>query len=312
MTLKRLALLLAFIAIVLGSTALIERAADAEGRAEARAEAAGSGSEITPSPLAGAPLVPTPPDIAHLPVNPPDDPAEIVGQGVQFARTGKGRAAVGTAMVLLVWILRRIAKPKVPWFATKVGGYVLSFGCATILYIGGGLIADITITFNLIFDAFTTALAAGGGWEALLDVLGYAKARGAAASAAAGASIVITAVGCYMIIAFASCTPAKHAGSTVIDCLIAEAKPAIAEAKADLDATFASGPDWAKILAQAEAHGVNAGGCALAELVQNYLAPAPGRMAPPVAAGHDAKNALETFRANTANGATFKTASGDL
>lgn len=69
-------------------------------------------------------------------------------------------------------------------------------------------------------------------------------------------------------------------------------------------------PDWAAIYQRAKNAGKAIGGCALAELVQDYL----GNRAspPPQADSWNAYNALERFRREEASNATFRTAKGDL
>jgi hypothetical protein len=69
-------------------------------------------------------------------------------------------------------------------------------------------------------------------------------------------------------------------------------------------------PDWAAIYQRAKNAGKAIGGCALAELVQDYL----GNRAspPPQADSWNANNALERFRREEAGNATFHTAKGDL
>jgi len=69
-------------------------------------------------------------------------------------------------------------------------------------------------------------------------------------------------------------------------------------------------PDWSAIYTRAAQAGKSIGGCALAELVQDYL----GNKAtpPPIGDSWTASSTLETFRAKEAGGATFKTDKGDL
>lgn len=69
-------------------------------------------------------------------------------------------------------------------------------------------------------------------------------------------------------------------------------------------------PDWSAIYQRAKQAGKAIGGCALAELVQDYL----GNKAspPPQADSWTANNTLERFRREEAGNATFHTAKGDL
>lgn len=69
-------------------------------------------------------------------------------------------------------------------------------------------------------------------------------------------------------------------------------------------------PDWVAIYQRAKNAGKAIGGCALAELVQDYLG---NRAAPPPQADSwNAYNTLERFRREEAANATFHTAKGDL
>lgn len=96
-----------------------------------------------------------------------------------------------------------------------------------------------------------------------------------------------------------------------VDCINAE--------RSKIDALIASfwpssggAPDWGRIETIAIDAGVSIGGCALAEFVQSYLAPAPGTAAPPPELAVQAKDTLERYRNKHANNASFKTAAGEL
>lgn len=69
-------------------------------------------------------------------------------------------------------------------------------------------------------------------------------------------------------------------------------------------------PNWSAIYQRAKQAGKSIGGCALAELVQDYL----GNKAapPPQADSWTANNTLERFRREEAANATFHTSKGDL
>ena len=98
--------------------------------------------------------------------------------------------------------------------------------------------------------------------------------------------------------------------SAVIDCTI-QNKDQIGLLVAEFR-TLLTGqaPDWAAIYQRAKTAGKAIGGCALAEVVQDYLG---NRAAPPAQADSwSAYNALERFRREEAGNATFKTAKGDL
>lgn len=71
-------------------------------------------------------------------------------------------------------------------------------------------------------------------------------------------------------------------------------------------------PDWAAIEAQAEAAGVQIGGCALSEFVNQYLSAKSVGGSAAVSQSWIAHDTLEHFRTKMAPGATFKTAAGNL
>lgn len=95
------------------------------------------------------------------------------------------------------------------------------------------------------------------------------------------------------------CTVADQAQ---IQALIAELSP-ILQAKA---------PDWTTLEKDAIAAGETIGGCALAAVIQGYLAPKAGVAAPDPLNGQIAHAVLEDYRARYANGSTFRTPHGDL
>ena len=98
--------------------------------------------------------------------------------------------------------------------------------------------------------------------------------------------------------------------NAIIDCT-AQNQDQIASTLGEFK-TLLSGqlPDWSAIYQRAKQAGKSIGGCALAELVQDYL----GNKAapPPVGDSWTANNTLERFRREEAGNATFHTKSGDL
>lgn len=96
-----------------------------------------------------------------------------------------------------------------------------------------------------------------------------------------------------------------------IDCINAD-RPAIDAMIAGFWPADGSAPDWGRIKDQAITAGVSIGGCALAEFVQRYLAPAPGTAAPPPELALQAKDTLEQYRNKYAGNASFRTKAGDL
>lgn len=104
--------------------------------------------------------------------------------------------------------------------------------------------------------------------------------------------------------------PVPVVTNAIIDCTI-QNQEQIGQLLAEFR-TLLSGqaPDWSIIYQRAKNAGKAIGGCALAEIVQEYL----GNRAspPPQADSWNAYNTLERFRREEAGNATFKTAKGDL
>jgi hypothetical protein len=98
--------------------------------------------------------------------------------------------------------------------------------------------------------------------------------------------------------------------NAVIDCTLAnqdQITALIGEFKTLLSGQM---PNWSAIYQRAKQAGKSIGGCALAELVQDYLG---NRTAPPPQADSwNANNTLERFRREEAANATFHTKQGDL
>lgn len=187
------------ISLGLVGAAALERGAIAAGQADAHDVGSGSGSAVVPAAAtAPAQTTPAPATIDAI------DPQTELGDVVQFARSGKGRLAIGAGLVLLVWGLRSILAPRVAWFKTPAGGYVLGFGSAAIFYVGGGLAGGVPITFNLICDAGVAAFAASGKWEALRDVLDKV---GHPPKLVAGrvAQLAVVALGVGLVVSLAGC-----------------------------------------------------------------------------------------------------------
>ncbi len=199
-----------------------------------------------------------------------------------------------------------------------------------------------TLESKKFVTAFLTALAIGGGYfglhvpiEALLTIAspifvaigaqGWADQGKEAAKihaettwkqdppvpsqagfARLGLLLALAAIGLGVV----ACHPtATNGGSEVIDCTKADL-PQIEALLASLAPLLqGDSPDWVAIEDKAIAAGKVIGGCAIAELVQQYLG---GKQAVPAKAGWGARDALEDFRLKHAGGATFHTAAGDL
>lgn len=103
--------------------------------------------------------------------------------------------------------------------------------------------------------------------------------------------------------------PGPVIADAVIDC-VGEHRPEIDALLLELTPLLAlDSPDWSAVYQRAKNAGKAVGGCALAELVQRYLG---GRTAVPESESWRARDTLERFRATEADGATFRTAYGNL
>ncbi len=195
----------------------LERVAVSQGMADARTDIADAQTAaVVPAPdvpIGGPPAVTAVPvavpagTVVSVPVvvsAVPPEPSGLIREIFNFIRSGKGRLAAGSTLVLLVMGLRnKKLLGRFPWFATTFGGYVLGFGTTAILYLGTMLGSDAPLTLNVIGDALATAFAASGKWEALRDVAMSIKGQTppAVRAAAAGATAIVAIVaGCYLMV----------------------------------------------------------------------------------------------------------------
>ena len=123
---------------------------------------------------------------------------------------------------------------------------------------------------------------------------------------------IVTPLLLALTIAFAGC-PCKPdpvvAGKIIVDCLV-QNRADMDKLAAELLPLITSG-DWTAFYEKAKSAGVNIGGCVAAELINRYLAPPPGNAAPTPEQGQAARATMEQLRKDF-NGATFKTAQGEL
>lgn len=266
--------------------------------------AASDGSDASPAPAAPV-AAPAAPKAEQLPLPSADNPTGTLAQLITFARTGKGRLAFGAGIVLLVWLLRSVVFKRVPWLQTKTGGYLFGFGTTAILYVGGGLLADLPITFNLIADALSVGFASGGKWEAALDMAGAMRAH--AANVAKVGLVVLT----FAVLLGSSCKPyVPPTFAPVADCVNAE-RDKIDPLIASFWPKDGGAPDWGSIKDQAIADATDIAICAAGEFIQQYLAPKPGNAAPPPEVSRTARDTFEEIR-KAHGGQHLKTKYGTL
>jgi hypothetical protein len=115
--------------------------------------------------------------IGHAWAGPPgavasaDDPGGTIASLYDYLRSGKGTAAAGCALMLVVWGARSGLATKWAWFKTPAGGYVLGYGSAAILYIATALASDNPFTLSLLVNALGAGWASSGAWEKLRDIV---------------------------------------------------------------------------------------------------------------------------------------------
>jgi hypothetical protein len=82
------------------------------------------------------------------------------------ASAGKWAQLVALALVGLVWLLRKLIVPKVPFFATGEGGALLTVLTSFVGALATAVLAPgVTFSWTLVSGAFYAALMAAGGWS---------------------------------------------------------------------------------------------------------------------------------------------------
>lgn len=94
----------------------------------------------------------------------PETLQALLALAVEGAKTGNAWLLIALAVVALVFVARKFLGPKIPFFATKAGGALLtllsSFGGAVTAALASGQ----KMTPILALGAFKIAFAAAGGW----------------------------------------------------------------------------------------------------------------------------------------------------
>ncbi len=175
-------------------------------------------------------------------------------------------------------------------------GHKTSEAALTVLAIVvGATLASGILTSNTLVQLFGIA-------QMTLAGLGYTWSRTLVKTAAA---LLFVAVLGHTQVACKANGPVI--GAVSIDCTVDHA----ADIANVLDAlkSALSGGGWSAVYTRAKQAGTDIGGCALAELVQDYLG---GKAAPAKGEGQTARATLEKFRSEEAGGATFITPAGAL
>lgn len=231
--------------------------------------------------------------------------------------TGKYIPAVGIFLIMFVtWMRSQYGLAKlVPWFASKPGGWLLGYGSAALLYIGTSWRAGAGVSVGLLGAALAAGWSSTGGWEHLKDILELFKPQTPDAISASAPSepappstLKPVARVAALAVALVSCNQIKSAGNVVIDCA-KENQGVLIALTASIFNKATSGGTWSDAEQMAKGAGARIGGCALAEAVQRFLG---GNRSLSIEESNDARASLEHFRITEANGATFKTAIGEL
>lgn len=201
--------------------------------------------------------------VAATSAEPPTDPVDLVDRFLQFITTSRGTVAIGVVNMLFVWILRSVVGPRVRWFATRPGGYILGLGTSVIEYFGSALIVGDVPTLGLAINALGAAFTAAGGWHALRDIVSSTgRSVGPASMAALLAILVVSSPGCTgrqrsTIVA---------AASDIVDCTVDVDLAAVGRlAPLVLDATRG---EWGRVIAAVEPLGPRLGLCLGAEVLR--------------------------------------------
>lgn len=247
----------------------------------------------------------------------PDQPETDALAIFDFVRSGRGRLAIGPLLVLIVWATRsKKLLGRFAFWKTTLGGYLLGFGSTALLYAGTTIAAGTAITFNMVCDAFVTAFAASGKWEALRDAINGMKAQVPPAIAKTalvmlvGAGIVVgtgaIAVGCAQV-------QKVPGGPVAISCLEKEGDALLTGQAEKIKADCSAAPDVATCLeGKAESAGITVGGCILAQELSKILT-APQGVEGGVKQDPTAlRQALDKFHARVAHGVVYQTAAGPL
>lgn len=235
----------------------------------------------------------------------PTDAGGLADETYRGIATGDWFLAAGGALSLVVLGTRWLLAKRWPTMGSDLWGVAITAALAGFGALGHAWLADADPL------GATTLLGAVKVWAAA--VFAYVTTKKLVASATIATPKI---TGAALVIALsAGCPgpgPLPVVADAVIDCT-GENRPQINALFAELyPLVFLQSPDWSAVYQRAKTAGRDIGGCVIAELVQRYLAPAPGKTAPSGDASWAAHQTLEEFRANEAGGASFKTEHGNL
>ena len=109
-----------------------------------------------------------------------DSAGELVTQLGRLVQAGKWGAAVGVLLLLIIAGLRTVVLGSwIPWFKTRIGGYVLAFLTAVGAVIGGALAAEVSISLGLLAAAVWAGAGAIGLHQGQKDLRAWWASRNA-------------------------------------------------------------------------------------------------------------------------------------
>jgi len=220
--------------------------------------------------------------------------------------------AVGVALTAFVGGTRLLMKSWIPWFGTKIGGYVWAYFCAFALYLGTAFTSGTTVDAQLLLSALSSALMASGILDHWRDLFSVPPKTKAAIASVAAMIFVVTAC--------SDCAGTTPTGGTVITSVVNCAAPggdleARIKDEALRMAAIAFGPDlnkWSEIETLAVNDGLTVGGCAFSQIVNDWITKKSLATASATSEINEAKSVFENYRARYAGGATFHQDSGDM
>lgn len=233
-------------------------------------------------------------------------------QFIDLILNGEYLPAVGIAMVFVTGLARAGLGWIHPWFSTKLGGYATAYVVSFSTVFGLELQAGHTPTTRMLMMALSAALVASGVLDHWRDVFSVIKRS---PTAAATTALLVLTLACS-----ADCAGTAPTPNSVITAVVTCTAPdgdvlrRIETEVIKIGAiVFGNGVDK---LHEAEVIAVNdglvVGGCAFAQVINDWLSKKSLVGAADVAEARQAKTLFESYRAGYAGGATFRTRSGDI
>lgn len=84
-------------------------------------------------------------------------------------RAGRWLDALALALLLVVFVARRIGALVCPWLRTRAGGWSLNFGTAACVAVASEILAGTSITVGTALDGLLVGLAAAGAYQLAKD-----------------------------------------------------------------------------------------------------------------------------------------------